>query len=186
MMQKITTGLGIFNQTPGERTWHVLVTKGNHTKKVNTQLLKKNIETYLPLITRIRKWCDRKRAVEQPIFGNYVFVHVAPKQRLMALQTKGCARYVNFGSGPAVIKDEEINNMKNIFNVAKDLEIVEYVKKGDVVEIIRGPLRGVTGVVEQYKGKHRILISVEAINHSIAFDVNPADIKVKNNSNHVC
>ena len=160
------------------KTWHVLVTKGNHAKKVNSRLISKKIETYLPLVNRVRQWRDRRRIVEQPVFGNYIFVHVNLVERLMALQTKGCARYVTFGNGPAVVRNDEIENMQNIFNIVKDPEIVCYEKVGELVEIVRGPLRGVQGVVERHQGKQRIFLSLKSINHSIVLDVNAADIKL--------
>lgn len=177
-MRQSTSSTSLISENNEPKAWHVLVTKGNHTKKVNSQLLLKNIETYLPLTKRVRQWCDRRREVEMPIFGNYIFVNVNLKERLMALQTDGCARYVCFGHGPAIVREEEIANLKNVFDHVQNPEIVHYAKEGDLVEIVRGPLRGVCGLVEKYKGKHRILVSVKTINHSIALDVDPADLKL--------
>ena len=80
--------------------WYVVYTLSKHEKKVEKLLERKNIESYLPKRTIIRQWSDRKRKVEAPLFPNYLFVHIHPREFWKVLSTNGVIRFVCTGRSP--------------------------------------------------------------------------------------
>ena len=95
-------------------SWYAIYTRPRHEKKVNDQLLEKQFEVYLPLITRTRQWKDRKKKVDMPLFSSYVFVNFEYKYRFDVLQTDGVVKIVNFNGTPAVIPDWQIESLRKM------------------------------------------------------------------------
>ena len=54
--------------------WHALYVRSRSERKVLTQLEEMGVEAYLPLITLIKQWSDRRKKVEEPLFKSYVFI----------------------------------------------------------------------------------------------------------------
>ena len=96
------------------RQWIVVYTKARHEKTVVELLNEKEIETYLPLIRQRRKWSDRMKWVELPLFNSYVFVRTELKDQLSILQTRGVHHVVKFQKNIAVVPDVQIKNLKQM------------------------------------------------------------------------
>ncbi|MBN2028712.1 UpxY family transcription antiterminator [bacterium] len=158
--------------------WYALYTRSRYEKKVNDQLKDKGIESYLPLRNVLRKWSDRKKWIEEPLFRCYVFVHVDPVTRFQALQTYGCVRYVTFNSKPAIVRDEEIENIRRILRESPDVEPCTGLSRGDIVEIVCGPLSGLRGRLEAIHNQRRLIVSIESIHQALRLNVDGLDVKV--------
>ena len=98
-----------------EKKWYALYTKPRWEKKVNATLIKKNIESWCPLQKQQRQWSDRKKIIEVPLFKSYVFVKINETERLSVLLTEGVINFVYYLSKPAIIKDQEIQLIKQYF-----------------------------------------------------------------------
>ena len=61
------------------KKWIAVYTKPRHEKTVENELLKKGFEVYLPILKERRKWSDRKKWVEFPLFRSYIFVRTEIK-----------------------------------------------------------------------------------------------------------
>ena len=113
-------------------------------------LVRKGIESWCPIQKVERKWSDRKKVIEDPIFKSYVFVHIADEERLQVLQTEGVLNFVHFMGKPAIIKEEEVNNVK-LYLLEKDVKIhVESLRafaENDKVIIRQGVFMDNTGTV---------------------------------------
>jgi len=158
--------------------WYALSTRARHEKKVHTQLTKKGIISYLPLQSFYRRWSDRYKAVEEPLFSCYVFVNIALRDRLKVLQTNGAVRFVSFNGIPATIPDSQIKAIKTILENNSQIERVDYLTPGQGVEVIQGPLRGVKGILAQKKNSHRLIVRIDSIMQAISIDVDYRDIKI--------
>jgi transcriptional antiterminator RfaH len=169
--------IDILPQATDELKWYALVTRSRHEKQVRERLEKKGLEAYLPTRKVLRQWCDRKRFVEQPLFTCYVFIRMTWRQELQALQTDGVARFVRFNKQLAVVRDKEIENIKCLLNNDTETEIVPYIGIGRMVRIKRGPLKGVDGVIENHRSGYRLLLSVKALNQSMAVEINMQDVE---------
>lgn len=95
-----------------ERVWRVFYTFPRAEKKYEQRLSDSGIETYLPKHTVVRQWSDRKKKVVEPLFRNYIFARVDERDRLRALRTDGIVRCVSFQGQPAVVRDEEIEQIR--------------------------------------------------------------------------
>ena len=158
--------------------WYALYTRSRHEKTINQQLLDRGIESYLPLRKVLRQWSDRKKWVEEPLFRCYVFIHVDEKNRLRALQTYGVVRVVSFNGKPAVVRDEEIENIRRVLREVETVEPCSMVYVGDIVEITRGPLCGLRGRLVQVRSEHRLVVTIDSIHQALRFNVALTDVKV--------
>jgi transcriptional antiterminator RfaH len=158
--------------------WYALYVKPRHEKIVNVQLQGKNIESYLPLRRVLKQWSDRKKWVEEPLFRSYLFIHTSAKDRERALYTHGVLKLVTFGNEPARLREEEINAVRRILAEDTDVESCPLISVGDPIEIVRGPLMGIRGRLEEIRGTGRLVMAIDSIKQALRFSVNLRDVKV--------
>ena len=153
------------------RKWYVIRSKPRWEKKVTSQIEKKQIEVFLPIIEKIRIWSDRKKKIQEPMFSGYVFVKATEKERLAAISnTAGAMGYIFFNKRPAVIRDEDIEYIKLSLKEPERISLEEkQIKKGDYITVKRGPFRGMKGYVNDFKGEYKLTVNLEEL--STAFSV---------------
>ncbi len=157
--------------------WRVIYTKSRQEKKVAELLSEKGIQSYLPTIKTLKQWSDRKKKVEEVLFKSYVFVNLDERMYYEALKTPGAVKYVSFGGKAATISDKQIETIKNTINNELEFEIsTDYFKKGDLLTIKKGPLRGATGEVVSWSGKKRLLVRINEIGYSLVVHLSPDDL----------
>ena len=167
---------GELNETPH---WYAISTKSRHEKKVFERLVSKKIEAFLPLQKKYRKWSDRYKLVDEPLFSCYVFVRIALKDRLEVLQTDGVVRLVSFNGIPATIPDYQFDAMKRALEEHPgDVEKIDYLTPGQRVEVLQGALKGVQGTLIQVKNKHRLVLRIDSIMQAISIDIDFRDVKI--------
>ncbi len=176
IMNEISQSIyGELNEIP---SWYALSTKARHEKKVYERLLLKKVESYLPLQTINKKWSDRYKIVEEPLFSCYIFVKMALKNRVQILQTDGVVRLVNFNGIPATIPESQLNAIRLLLKQKKEIQRISYLTPGQKVEVTQGPLKGVNGVLVNVKNKHRLVLRLDSIMQAISVDIDHRDIKV--------
>jgi len=166
---------GKLNETPN---WYALSTKARHEKKVYERLYQKNIESFLPLQTIQKKWSDRYKIVEEPLFSCYVFVKIALKDRLPVLQTDGAVRFVLFNGIPATIPDSQIEAIRLVLEEKKEVARIDYLTPGQKIEVVQGPLKGITGILINVKNQRRLALRLDSIMQAISVDIDYRDIKI--------
>lgn len=125
-------------------SWFVLYTAPRAEKKVEERLREIGVEVFLPVHKVKRKWSDRIKVVEMPLFYSYIFIcHPEHKLRDL-LQISGVSRIVFYLQRPAVVRDDEIVAIKEFLKMAENKEIVY---EGDIVEISAGVLEKKRGEV---------------------------------------
>lgn len=150
--------------------WHALYVRSRAEKKVLEQLLELGYEAYLPLVTRIKQWSDRKKKVEEPLFKSYVFVRNNEKQHYYVLGVYGVVRFVTFEHKAVVVPDKQIIAIKKyIDNPLDDEEELKNLdlKEGQMVRITNGPMQGITGRLVSVKSKRRLLVNIDVVGQSI-------------------
>ncbi|WP_298391811.1 UpxY family transcription antiterminator [Hydrotalea sp.] len=95
-----------------EKKWYAVYTKPRWEKKTDQILIQKGIESWCPMQKAERKWTDRKKIIDIPIFRSYVFVRINEIGRVPVLETDGVINFVHYLGKPAVIRDEEIDLIK--------------------------------------------------------------------------
>ncbi|MGH9499169.1 MAG: UpxY family transcription antiterminator [Terriglobales bacterium] len=155
------------------KQWYAVQTRSRHEKMVARQLRRRGITTFLPLISQLRKWSDRQKLVESPLFPGYAFVQLAyePKARLGVLSTDGVVNFVGAQGHGNPIPDEQITSVQNVLGNKIPCESHPYLKVGQRVRIRGGSLEGTQGILVGTRGDHRLVISVELIQQSVAIQV---------------
>jgi transcription antitermination factor NusG len=105
-----------------EKKWYALYTKPRWEKKIDSVLIRKGVESWCPLQKIERQWSDRKKIIEDPLFKSYVFVRIDTSEKSKVLMTDGVLNFVHYLGKPAVIKDEEVDNIKR-YLAEKDASI---------------------------------------------------------------
>ncbi len=157
--------------------WYAVYTRPRHEKKVFDQLVEKRIEAYLPLITRVRQWKDRKKKVDMPLFSSYLFVHIDYKNRFDVLQTKGVVKIVNFNGIPAVVPDWQIEALRKMLEHPEKIQLENYIRPGELVEVIEGPFKGMRGMVRKNKNETRLIVTIEGIMQSVSVEIDADFVK---------
>lgn len=155
--------------------WYVVYTFPNSEKKVHTNLVQKEMISFLPLQKVTRQWSDRKKIVEIPLFPNYIFVYTTNQEKFKILDIVGVSRYITYNGSPATISEKEIITIKKL--MVNSEVIVEKYLEGDTVKIMDGPFDGLTGVVFERKGKTRFGVKLASINQSLSVELDISSIK---------
>lgn len=174
----LETSRSIYGELNVIPNWYALSTKARHEKKVHSQLVQKGITSYLPLQTFYRRWSDRYKEVQEPLFSCYLFVRIVLKDRLDVLQTDGAIRLVSFSSIPATIPEDQINAIRTILENNYSIERVDYLIPGQKIEVIQGPLKGTRGILAEVKNSHRLIVRIDSIMQAISIDIDYRDIKI--------
>ncbi len=160
-----------------EVKWRVLYTKSRQEKKVANLLTERGIKNYLPAIKTLKQWSDRKKKVEEVLFKSYVFVNLDEREYYEALKVPGVVRYVSFEGKAATISERQIETIKDTISNELEFDIsTDYFKKGDLLTIKKGPLKGTSGEVVSWSGKKRLLVRINEIGYSLIVHLSPDDL----------
>jgi len=160
-----------------QKRWIAVYTKPRHEKTVEKELLEKGFEVYLPMLKERRKWSDRKKWVEFPMFKSYLFVKTELKNSLFVLQTKGVVTLVKFCGEVAIVQDNVIEGIRLLIEGGYKPEATDYFIKGDPVEVKNGPLKGLIGEVIRTDDKDKLVLRVDAIQHSVSVQIDRGFLK---------
>ena len=166
-----------------DKQWIVVRSKPRSEKVAHNELVKKNIEAYLPLLKERRKWSDRKKWVEFPLFSSYLFARIDIKDSIFVLQTQGVNTIVKFGKQIAIVQNSVIETIRLAMEGGYQLEPVEYFVEGNQVEVIAGPMKGVKGIVAKLKGQNRLIIKIDAIQQALSIQIESKFIRNLNSKN---
>jgi transcription antitermination factor NusG len=153
-----------------EKYWHAIYVSSRTEKKISENLQSKNIEAYVPIVKTMRQWSDRKKMVEMPLMNGYVFVNISEKEKDKVAQTRGVVNFVRSEGKVAVIREFEINRLKQLVKLGYQLEaesISKSYKEGDKVKISSGALKGIEGYVVEGKDSRSIEVLLESIGQCI-------------------
>lgn len=143
-------------------SWYVLYTRSRHEKKVEEELLKQGFESYCPKIKQLKKWSDRKKIVEEPLFKSYCFIKIPENQKYEVLTTFGVVKFVSFGGKSATLRSEIVERIKSMLNEFESREVnIEKLNEKDNVLIKSGVFIDNKGIVLEDKPKHVILFIKE-------------------------
>lgn len=159
--------------------WYAIYTKSRSEKKLFVELQQKGLECYMPLKKELRVWSDRKKWVESPLFTSYVFVRVDKFGYFEALNSPWAVRYVCFEGKAIPIPENQIDAIKLFLaDSERDIELTSRnLKKGDLLEVTNGPLKGVNGELIQIRGKSRIVLRFPSLGYSIHAEISLDEVK---------
>jgi transcription elongation factor/antiterminator RfaH len=151
-----------------EKHWFALYTKPRHEYKAEEEIRNHSIEVYLPTIIVEKRWSDRKKKVEEPLFKNYLFVRADECERINCLKIPSVIKTVCFNGRPSIIPDWQIENLKKILIEKPDLFVTNRIEIGQKVQIIEGPFQDVVGIVTEHKeGEKHLAVSIDLLKRSV-------------------
>ena len=139
--------------------WYVLYTKSRTEKKTAGRLNDLGFEVYCPLITEVHQWSDRKKKVTVPLFKSYVFVRMEPKNLNLVFDAPGVVSYLFWLGKRAVVKDAEINVIRQWLECdVVDEARIDVLNAGDRITISKGAFKDQEAIIKEVGKKTLRLI----------------------------
>jgi transcriptional antiterminator NusG len=159
--------------------WYAVRTRSRHEKLVARQLASQGIQSFLPVITKISNWSDRRKEVELPLFSGYAFVrlHHASGDRMRVLQTQGVVNFVGVQGAGIPIPDQEIENINTFLASKVSYRERPYLQVGQRVRVCGGALDGIEGILASENSDRSLVISVGSIQRSLSMRVTGYNVK---------
>ena len=163
-----------------EVAWFALYVQVNHEKEVAKRLEGKEIACFLPLMECWSKRLDRRKKINVPFFPGYVFLQTVLDNytNVHILKTPGALNILRNSEGPLPIPSYQIENLQTMICAAQSVSIHDYLKEGDWVRVMRGPLTGCVGILNRLDRKRgRLVVSVDIIKKSVAVELDTEDVE---------
>ena len=148
--------------------WFALRVKPRFEKPIARVVRNKGFEEFLPLYRCRRRWSDRVKDIDLPLFPGYVFCQLNPAHRLPLLTIPGALHFVGIGRIPAPIEEQEIGALRRAMESGLWAEPWPFLDVGQRVRLDDGPLTGVEGILIEVRKQHRIVVSVSLLQRSVA------------------
>ncbi len=163
--------------------WFAVYTSSHHEKRVAAHFGVRQIESFLPLYATRHRWKNRcEMNLELPLFPNYVFVRIDPRERVRVLEVPGVQSLVGFGRTLAPLPHFEIEALRSGIGQRK-IEPHPYLVVGERVRIRTGPMTGLEGVLVRKKNNFRVVLALDVILQSVAVEVGADDLEAATNTN---
>ena len=142
------------------------------------ELVRKEIEAFLPTVQRWSRWKDRKKKIDWPLFPGYCFARFDPEDALPILKCTGVVNIVSFEGKPAPIPEFELDSIRLLVGSDLQFDPCPLIREGMMVEVVSGPLRGVIGrLLRKDSSKARLVLSVDLIGQAVSVEVDAADVR---------
>lgn len=154
--------------------WYALYVHSRAEKKVFGQLQELGYEAYLPLVTKIKKWSDRMKKVEEPLFKSYLFVRADIRFYYNVTNIPGVMKFVSFAKQPAVVPENQINAIKkycdDYTDEEKGLDTPE-LHEGQLVRITSGTMMGLIGRLAPINNRKRLIVYIESVGQYLPVNI---------------
>jgi transcriptional antiterminator NusG len=156
-----------------QQVWFAVQTRPRHEKRVAAELLEKGVSAFLPVVSTVRQWSDRRRVVQLPLFSQYVFVRIARTltTRVSVLRTNGVTNFVGPRGIGAPIPDQEIEQTRRVIAQGISVSPHVFLHVGKRVRIRGGALDGLQGILTAVNGDQTLVLSVNLIQRSLAIRI---------------
>src|SRR5215813_15647041 len=163
---------------PGEDSlWYALYVRSRFEKVVARNLRSKGYDEFLPLYRRSRRWSDRIKEIDFPLFPGYVFCRFNPLNRLPILTIPGVSAIVGFGNNFISVDERDLNAIRAVLKSGNYCEPWPFLQVGQRVRVESGPLAGTEGIVLMFKNTYRLVISINMLQRSVAVEIDRDSLK---------
>jgi transcription antitermination factor NusG len=151
--------------------WFAILARTSREKTASLLLENAGYECFLPTSRYMRRWSDRTKEIEVPLFPGYFFCRMNPHNRLPVLVTPGVIQIVGVGKTPIPVKEEEIAAIQRVGKSGLPTMPWPYLEIGHLVRIEEGALRGLTGIVLKIKSGVKLVLSISLLQRSVAVEI---------------
>lgn len=163
---------------PQRFPWFALQVRTRYESGVASFLESSGYELFLPVHTCRKRWSDRIKKVETPLFPGYLFCRFNPQDRLPILKTPGVIQIAGYSRTPIPVDDAEIQAIQALMASGLPNRPWPFAGIGDRVRIEAGPLRGHEGTLVEFKGGHRLVLSITLLHRAVAVEIDSAFVEV--------
>ena len=159
-----------------QKKWYAVYTKPRWEKKVHGLFTEKGLVSYCPLNKVRKKWSDRIKMVEEPLFKSYVFVQVKEEEQPQVRTVSGVLNFVYWNGKPAVIKEEEIDTIRKFLNEYQDVEVKPMnLEANQEVMVKRGLLMNNTGRIRRLMN-NKVEVEIESLGYTLVASLEKSNI----------
>jgi transcription termination/antitermination protein NusG len=165
--------------TTGIEQWYAVHTRARHERVVAHRLRESGVNTFLPMVTEVHRWSDRRKSVELPLFGCYVFVKLAPTgdERLRVLRIDGVFKFVGARGLGTPIAESQIEAVRTLIGQQIPWSAHPFLQIGQRVRVRGGSLDGVEGIFLARNDDNTLVVSIDAIQRSLAVRIQGYDVE---------
>ena len=150
-----------------DKFWFALYTKPRNEFKAEQQLTAVGITNYLPTVTLLKQWSDRKKKITEPLLRGYIFIYANEEERLISVEQKSVVRCVFDVGRPARIPDWQIESLRSMLETKADIIVHKGIVSGAKVIIKDGPFEGIIGTVVEGEAGKSISVAIDLLNRSV-------------------
>lgn len=160
----------------GQKTWYAVYTKPRWEKKVHALFMEKGIVSYCPLNKVRKRWSDRIKIVEEPLFKSYVFVQIREEEHQQVRMVSGVLNFVYWNGKPARVKESEIDTIRKFLNEYTDVEAKPVdLKANQAVMVQRGLLMNRTGRIRRLMN-NKVEVLIESLGYTLVANLEKSNI----------
>ncbi|MBL8237972.1 MAG: UpxY family transcription antiterminator [Bryobacterales bacterium] len=152
--------------------WFAVRVRSNFEQQSCNALNNRGLATFLPSFKRRRRWSDRVKMIDQPLFPGYLFCSFDKDERAQVLRAPGVVHIVSSGQDPLPVNESELHHIRTVVLAEMAANPHPFLKIGQRVRIDRGPLTGAEGILTALDGKSSLILSISLLQRSIAVEVN--------------
>ena len=154
-------------------------TRARHERTVAHRLRDQGVNTFLPLVTEVHRWSDRRKSVEVPLFGFYVFVKLPPtgEHRLRVLRIDGVLKFVGTRGVGTPIAEAQIDAVRTLIGQQVPWSTHPFLQIGQRVRVRGGALDGVEGILLSRNDDNTLVVSIDAIQRSLSVRIQGYDLE---------
>jgi transcription antitermination factor NusG len=161
-----------------EKKWYAVYTKPRWEKKVHKLFDEKGVENYCPLNKVRKKWSDRIKVVEEPLFKSYIFVQVSEDEKTKVRMTNGVVNFVYWQGKPAVVKEKEINIIKKFLNEYENVIAQPISLRSDMkIKIQQGMFMDNEATITKVLN-NKVQVIIESIGYSLVAVIDKSNIAI--------
>ncbi len=160
----------------GNLAWYAIRTRSRHEKLVHQQLDSRRVEAFLPLVDRRRRWKDRWKTVSFPLFPGYCFARFPYHDRLSVVTAVGVVQILGINGIAIPVPDHEIEAVRQLVTCTLPFDPHPYLKEGMEVEVVRGALAGVRGILIRKGARARLVVAISLIQQAASVELDAADV----------
>lgn len=169
---------GPLNHAEVQYPWFALQVRTRYEAGVADYLHGKGYEYFLPMYKARKRWSDRIKEVNSPLFPGYLFCRFDPQNRLPILKTPGVTQIVGYNHVPVAVDEEEINAIRTLVASGLPNHPCSFLELGNRVRIEEGALRGLEGVLLEVKGRRKLILSITLLQRSVAVEIDSEAVSV--------
>lgn len=172
------TGATLVAPPPAAASWFAVWTRNQYEPRVSAQLSRKHFEVFLPTVRVASRRRDKRVVLAQPLFPGYLFLRFAPSRPgyVSVASTDGVVRVLGEGwDALQPVPDDQVDAVRRLVTSADGVRALPWIRVGDRVRIVAGPLAGLEGLVrEWHRGRATFVVNVDLLQRSVGVEVESA------------